>query len=161
MDSFIDIFTNSETSTYSFVNPKPSQVFAERLRSASQGNDNVRYMVFSKCIDNAGTPFLQGFVQTAEPFSVEMLINLFGFAIYRPCNNRQCQTHVLTEIHMSASVHEFGDIKSINFEEERTEINAFKQTTDIAMQKAIEEIQQKHFNLFQAYPHLVLRHIQN
>ena len=83
---------------WSFVKPGDFAELRNRVRTVFKRNNNVVYAALAVCVDDIGNNYLQGYIQTADPINMDMMIDLFGSAIYSPCLESENPT--LTEILM-------------------------------------------------------------
>ena len=158
MTSF-ETFATPKTTQWTFVKPNPSKESTKYIQTVFEENVNTLCIAFMVVTDDTTNRCVQGFIETNEPFDMEMSMNSFGPAMHTPCVSRPHQNPVLTEILTDKTLHELGDVKSTEFDQKKKEIKSFKQDADTAMKKLVEETQMKHFEFFQCNPHLVLRYL--
>jgi hypothetical protein len=151
-------FMNPEATEWVFTKPAPFQELENRIRIFWK-KDSVGYITFAVCVDDTGNKYLQGFLQMTKPIKANILEEQLGPAFYTPCFSSE--NYILTEILMNRSVSELGNMKSKDLENKKQAILSFKEDANTAICNVVEDIQRKHFDFFQCYPHIVIRYLQS
>ncbi|KAL7564542.1 hypothetical protein ACA910_013943 [Epithemia clementina (nom. ined.)] len=116
--------------------------------------DDVVYVGFAICDDDAGGNLIEGYIKTCRPMGVAGLVRLSGcYGFFKVCSTPTCVSNLLDELKTRETFAEFGMAEAARNQGSCKDLASFKLAVEAGMNK--KQLNALYPQFFSQYPGLV------